>query len=260
MQLEQQLIAPWLAELHGETVLWVGYYLPEQDPFANLMIRNPTWVVTQERVAAEHRAAPHAGTSVCFAHAEELPFQSRTVDGVILQHSLETAIDARVALREAARVLVPGGRLIVNGFNPVSLLGLRQLYADYRPDVLTGRHMVNPLRLFDWLTLLGLELHAAPQYRAPRLFFDRQARKTEPAEPVTSKWRRAALPVRRWLHEIPFGGVFAVHAVKQTGNYRMQWRREAPARAAGQVAYPRIASWQQHELATAAQPATDKAE
>ncbi len=260
MQLEQRMIAPWLAELHGETVLWIGDYLPDYDPFANLMIKNPTWVVTQERVAAQYRAAPRAGASVCFAHPEELPFQSRSVDGVILQHALETADDARIALREAARVLVPGGRLIVNGFNPVSFLGLRQLYADYRTDVLSGRRMVNPLRLFDWLTLVGLELHAAPLYRDPRIFLDRQPGNPAVTTLSSSRWRRASAPLKRWLHEIPFGGVFAVHAVKQTGNYRLQWQRQRRTRPAGQVAYPRVASWQRHELAMATQPASDQAE
>ena len=60
--------------------------------------------------------------------------------------------------------LVRVGRLIIVGFNPWSLLGIRRLYAHFFNDSLSNHCLINPLRLFDWLTLLGFELDEAPIY------------------------------------------------------------------------------------------------
>ena len=66
----------------------------------------------------------------CFsADVHELPLPNGCLDAVILHHALETAEDPRTAIREIARVLAPGGRLVVCGFNPLSLWGVRGAYA-----------------------------------------------------------------------------------------------------------------------------------
>ena len=68
-------------------------------------------------------------------------------------------------LREVARVLVPEGRVVIAGLNPVSLWGLRQRRAHlyrrlgfgrlYLPD---AGEFIGYLRLRDWLRLLNLEI------------------------------------------------------------------------------------------------------
>lgn len=57
---------------------------------------------------------------------EELPFANQSIDLVILPHVLEFANDPHQILREVDRVLIPEGRVVISGFNPVSLWGLRQ--------------------------------------------------------------------------------------------------------------------------------------
>src|SRR5678816_3481450 len=76
--------------------------------------------------------------------------------------------DRHRALREVERVLVPEGRIIVVGFNPASLWGLRQrlgrLHRRLRPRL--GRKSPSPSdgeflgyrRLRDWLRLLSFEV------------------------------------------------------------------------------------------------------
>jgi ubiquinone/menaquinone biosynthesis C-methylase UbiE len=45
---------------------------------------------------------------------------------VVLPHTLEFSADPHHVLREVERVLVPEGRVVISGFNPASLWGLRQ--------------------------------------------------------------------------------------------------------------------------------------
>ncbi len=56
---------------------------------------------------------------------EQLPFDSDSLDLLVLPHTLEMASDQHMVLREAQRVLMPEGRLVIAGFNPWSLWGLR---------------------------------------------------------------------------------------------------------------------------------------
>jgi hypothetical protein len=71
-----------------------------------------------------------------------------------------------VALREVGRVLVPEGRVVITGFNPTSLWGLRQGLARMRRRTGLGGPLFLPRagdfigywRLRDWLRLLGFEV------------------------------------------------------------------------------------------------------
>lgn len=57
---------------------------------------------------------------------DALPFFENSLDLLVLPHSLELSPDPHATLREAQRVLVPEGKLVICGFNPMSLWGLRQ--------------------------------------------------------------------------------------------------------------------------------------
>ncbi|WP_315983155.1 methyltransferase domain-containing protein [Aliamphritea spongicola] len=58
------------------------------------------------------------------AKNEELPLEHNSCDVVVLHHALDFAQSPHQVLREAARILRPGGHLILLGFNPVSTWGL----------------------------------------------------------------------------------------------------------------------------------------
>ena len=100
------------------------------------------------------------------AHAVALPFPDDSLDLLLLPHTLELSHDPHTALREAARVLVPEGRVVISGLHPVSLWGLRQNYARLQQRVGGGGElylpergqMIAPWRLRDWLRLLSFEV------------------------------------------------------------------------------------------------------
>lgn len=89
--------------------------------------------------------------------AGELPFASASVDLVVLPHMLEFAAHPHQILREVERVLVPEGHVVIAGFNPYSLWGLRRAFAGNLGELpWTGQYLSVP-RLKDWLSLLGFE-------------------------------------------------------------------------------------------------------
>jgi SAM-dependent methyltransferase len=218
--------------LHGDAVLWVG-----EDATSALGLK-------RAMVRAGFFLGPCAGGEnpplPCLdAHVDELPFQSRTLDGVVLHHALERVADPRTALREVARVLAPGGRVLVCGFNPWSAFGMRRAYAKLFPDILSDHRFVNPLRMFDWLTLLGLELEFPPLYAEYRPPLGQRRSLLE----VQEKSLRKLAQQSPW--RMPFGGILLVSAVKQANAMRPSWRRNAKeTRRLAPVAYPRVASWQ----------------
>ncbi len=97
---------------------------------------------------------------------DALPFPSQSLDLVLLPHTLELARDPHDTLREVERVLVPEGRVVIVGFNPASLWGLRQ-HAGHWRQRLGGTHplylpsageFIGYRRVRDWLRLLGFEV------------------------------------------------------------------------------------------------------
>ena len=102
--------------------------------------------------------APREPYPLVSGAATSLPIDSHTVDVVVLPHVLEFESRPHEALREASRVLVPEGSLVILGFNPVSIIGLRRVFK-YRAQIAPwcGTYFGTG-RLRDWLTLLGFDI------------------------------------------------------------------------------------------------------
>ena len=92
------------------------------------------------------------------AAATSLPIDSHAVDVVVLPHVLEFEPHPHDALREASRVLVPEGSLLVLGFNPVSVVGLRRVLKFRSADAPWCGTWFGAGRMRDWLTLLGFDI------------------------------------------------------------------------------------------------------
>ena len=89
---------------------------------------------------------------------ENMPFESQSIDLLVLPHVLEFSANPHQLLREAERVLMPEGRVILTGFNPTSLWGLRHwLFKRRWPVWPDGCTPLGIIRLKDWLKLLSLE-------------------------------------------------------------------------------------------------------
>lgn len=154
----------------------------------------------------------------------DLPFASQSMDLVVLPHVLEFADDPHRVLREVERVLIPEGHVVISGFNPVSLWGLRQVAgrsfgASFLPD--SGQFLVLP-RLKDWLKLLGFEVHRGHFgcYRPP---FS--------SERWQGRFGFLEEAGRRWWPVC--GAVYLVHAIKRVQGLRLigpAWKdRKRPA-------------------------------
>jgi SAM-dependent methyltransferase len=153
-----------------------------------------------------------------------LPFASASVDLVVLAHVLEFHEHPHELLREVERVLIPEGQVVIVGFNPFSLWGLRRRLPRC-PDGAPweGRYIGLP-RLKDWLKLLSFEID--------RGHFGRYA------PPFGSaRWLDAC----RWMERAGdrwwpvAGGVYSIRAIKRVHGMRLvkpNWRKAAAARKA----------------------------
>ena len=103
------------------------------------------------------------------AHPAMLPIAADSVDLVILMHHLSNTSEPHAVLREAFRILIPEGRLIIIDFNPMSLWGLRGFMQSWLERVPFRGHFYTARRIDDWMRLLGFdqEQHLRVGYMPP---------------------------------------------------------------------------------------------
>ena len=92
---------------------------------------------------------------------EALPFESQSIDLLVLPHAFECTDSPHQVLREVERVLVPEGRVVISGFNPWSLWGARNAMPGmeaWLPRPVSAQ--VSPLRMKDWLKLMSFDVDA----------------------------------------------------------------------------------------------------
>ena len=97
--------------------------------------------------------------SLC-AYPDAIPLASDSVDVVVLPHTLEFDRDPHQILREVDRILIPEGHVVVLGFNPWSLWGLRSLLQQRSRVVPWCGDFLSISRLKDWVGLLGYDVVA----------------------------------------------------------------------------------------------------
>jgi SAM-dependent methyltransferase len=177
----------------------------------------------QNRIPYRFTLALEPGAALA-ADPVQLPLASQSVDLVALPHVLEFHEHPHDVLREAERVLLPEGQLVISGFNTVSLWRARQLFTSRHGGMPWDARFIGLLRLRDWLRVLGFELNGgafgcyAPPFRQ-RLWLDRFAF----MEKAGARWWPVA------------GGVYIVRAVKRVHGMRLiapTWRRERARRRA----------------------------
>lgn len=224
---EQDHLDHAVADIFGFHALQLG--LPELDGLrANRMPHR--WLAADGAVAPDLIPMPppedeRITTSAMPLHAalhclpESLPFLDQSLDLVLLPHTLELASDPHLALAEVSRVLRPEGRVVIAGFNPTSLWGLRQrlghvrqgLGARARPLYLPAQgEFIGYWRARDWLRLLGFEIEVGQFgcYRPP-LSSDRWLGRFAWMESLGGRW----WPV--------LGAVYLLVAVKRVRGMRL---------------------------------------
>lgn len=154
---EQQHLDRAVADVFGYHAMQLG--LPELDALREN--RMPLrFCASDRRLSPEHRDGGHCQVTVINRY-DELPFASHSIDLVVMPHILEFAAEPHQVLREVDRVLVPEGQVVITGFNPISLWGLRQFLTrlgmqPYLPH--EGQFLGLP-RIKDWLKLLSFEVN-----------------------------------------------------------------------------------------------------
>jgi SAM-dependent methyltransferase len=103
------------------------------------------------------------GQPAVVGEPHRLPIASDSVDLVLLPHTLDFSERQHAILREVHRVLRSDGYLVVLGFKPGGLWGLRRLIPGAGLPPGAG-HLVADRRLSDWLRLLDLRIHGVSRY------------------------------------------------------------------------------------------------
>src|SRR5215212_6127346 len=131
----------------------------------------------QNRIPYRFSLALEPGAGVA-ADPLQMPLASQSVDLVALPHVLENHHNPHEVLREAERVLMPEGHVLISGFNPASLWRLAQIASSRKEEPPWDAKFIGLLRLRDWLRVLGFELNGgmfgcyAPPFR-DKLWLDR---------------------------------------------------------------------------------------
>ena len=104
----------------------------------------------------------HGDPSV-LGELHRLPVESDSIDAVLLPHTLDYSDRPHQILREVDRVLRRDGRIIILGFKPGGLWGLRRLIpgAAIPPG---ADHLISDRRLTDWLKLLDMRIQKSSRY------------------------------------------------------------------------------------------------
>lgn len=148
-------------ELFGYYFLQVGCLGFRGEPLCSSRARN--------HILLSPEAPDRPGSGQVRGAPFSLPVKSEFIDNLLLPHTLDFSRDPRQVLREAERVLIPEGRVIVLGFNPWGFWGLwRQLRIGRRGLPWCG-HFLSMRRLNDWLSLLGFVVEQSRQimFRPP---------------------------------------------------------------------------------------------
>ncbi len=154
------------------------------------------------------------------ADPADLPLATHSIDLLVLPHVLEFCANPHQILREAERVLMPEGQVIISGFNPLSMWGARGLWGG-RDHPWCGS-FIGLFRLRDWLTLLGFELNGGRfGCYAPPFEQARWLQRCSFMESAGDRWWPIA------------GGVYVVRAIKRTAGMRLvmpPWREQRAKR------------------------------
>jgi SAM-dependent methyltransferase len=163
-----------------------------------------------------------------------LPFETQSIDLLVLPHVFDCTTTPHAVLREVERVLMPEARVVISGFNPWSLWGMRNVMPameQWLPRPASA--LVSVPRLRDWLGLMSFDVDPtmfgcfAPAVRS-HVWLDR--------------WAFLEQYGQRWWSVC--GNIYVMTAVKRVAgmclvNPAWQHRRKRRGARAAQVVLPR---------------------
>lgn len=151
---EQALYDSAVVDLFGFNALQMGCIGMD-------LLRNSR--IPSRYIASEFNDAVHNANLLCCD--DFLPFAEMSLDLLLLPHRLEFSERPHQTLREAERVMMPEGHLLISGFNPASAWGTRAFVNRMLSKKATlpnkfpwNGHFIGLTRMKDWLKLLGFEI------------------------------------------------------------------------------------------------------
>jgi len=164
---DRQDLKQWLASARGKRLLELEErelqrVLPSL--FGRHILQVGNWGAGERLLASAdmlHRAVLGTLTgegTKALTRPEALPVLSKSIDAVLLPHTLEFSPSPHNLLREVDRILTDRGRLLILGCNPWSLWGLRRWLGLAGRAFPPGARFYGTGRLGDWLELLDFEV------------------------------------------------------------------------------------------------------
>jgi len=152
LQRETRLVEEALDGMFGEYCLQLGAW-GDSRTFLRFTRTQRCALITESPV----------GEPSAIGEFHRLPVDSDSVDTVLLPHTLDYSDRPHAVLREVDRVLRSDGHVVVLGFKPVGLWGLRRLIpgAGMPPG---ADHLISERRMKDWLQLLDMRIQSSRQY------------------------------------------------------------------------------------------------
>jgi SAM-dependent methyltransferase len=208
-------LADWFATPLGAYLLekeraYLDDVTPDMFGFHALQLGLPQFDLLRENRITHRMRIDVGGEVNVRARVHELPIATQSIDLALLPHVLEFAEDPHAVLREVDRVMMPEGRLVILGFNPWSLWGLRSTVGPSRGEFPWNGRFVSLLRVKDWLALLGFDVSAGRLAGyAPPFDNERVRRRFAFMEPAGDRWWAVG------------GAVYMLQAIKRVRGMRL---------------------------------------
>lgn len=148
LEAEQKALVKMLKEHFGKHVLLIG--VPHQLSLLT-SVSFPSHTLLGPLIHAPHHCPYIEGDLY------ELPIHSGSIDLVMLPHTLEFVDNPRQVFAEACRIVKPEGLIVISGFNPYSLWGLKKLF-DKNHDAPWKGNFIQASKIKSWLQLADFKM------------------------------------------------------------------------------------------------------
>ncbi len=149
LEQEKDLLAQLLPSMFGYYLVQTGVGKPKYLT-AGSTIHRKLYVCEQPQKSQHYRC-------VC-SRLDDLAIATESVDVALLHHSLDFENAPHRVLKEISRAVIPGGKIVIVGFNPWSLWGLSRFLLAQSVRIPWSGNFISPMRVSDWLHLLDFRV------------------------------------------------------------------------------------------------------
>jgi SAM-dependent methyltransferase len=157
---EKQVLTTLLDKHFGKHALLIGVSHQQQLLEASSI---PRQSILSPLISRERKSNYYIESNL-----HELPILTGSIDLVMLPHTLEFVDNPRQLLSEACRIIKPEGLIVICGFNPYSLWGLRRLTSKQK-TMPWRANFIHSFKVKNWLRLadFALEKHKTVLFKPP---------------------------------------------------------------------------------------------